>query len=332
MSLETTTKKNISSTMPQPRSVASVTVATNACHLLPRQLDALRQQSPKIDEIIVVDNASTDGTVEMLSTRHPDVTVLRLPENGGVGGAYAAGLRHAAFSKRHDWIWLLDDDSVPPGDGLESLLAGLQQAGEAGSIAVLAPVCVDPETSVSWPGLSWQDGRLTAKQADPAEPLIFVDCVISSGSLIHRDAVEAVGLPRADFFMDFVDYEYCLRLRRHGFRVAIVRDTILEHEVGGLTTVHLLGLKKSWSVHAPWREYYMARNETFTMWQYYPKLVTKGHVLYRLTRHAIGILLFGKQKLDCLAMQWRGFMDGRAGKLGIRFLPEKSPLVEPERH
>jgi GT2 family glycosyltransferase len=307
--------------MTQSQSVASVTVACNACHLLPRQIDALRQQSWKIDEIIVVDNASTDGTVDMLSQRYPEVTVLKLPENRGVGGGYAAGLSHAALVKRHDWVWLLDDDSVPPNNSLESLLVGFQPGGEAGTIAVLAPVCIDPKTSVSWPGLSWQEGRLVVKPFDPTEPLIFVDSVMSSGSLIRREAVEAVGLPRVDFFMDFVDHEYCLRLRRHGFRVAIVRTSILEHEVGGLTTVNLLGLKKSWSVHAPWREYYMARNETFTMWQYYPKLITKSHVLYRLTRHAIGILLFGKNRLACLAMQWRGFMDGRTGKLGVRFLP-----------
>jgi rhamnosyltransferase len=156
---------------------------------------------------------------------------------------------------------------------------------------------------------------------DAIEPITFVDCVISSGSLIRREGVEAVGLPRVDFFMDFVDYEYCLRLRRHGFRVAIVRDSILDHEIGELKTFNILGRKKYWGDHAPWREYYMARNETFTIWKNYPQFATKLSVLRRLLHHALGIVLFGKRKLSCLTMMWRGFHDGRAGRLGKRVLP-----------
>jgi GT2 family glycosyltransferase len=302
-------------------SVASVTVATNAAAILPRQLDALKQQNRKLDEIVVVDNASTDGTIEMLGVRYPEVTVLRLPENRGVGGGYAAGLEYTALAKKHRWTWLLDDDSVPAVDGLQILLGGLRYAEKSDEPAILAPVCVDSKTSASWPGMSWRHGRLVPNWGDPSQPLTFVDSVISSGSLVRLDAVEAVGLPRADFFMDFVDYEYCLRLRRHGYSIAVVRDSTLEHEIGTVTAFNVLGFKGFWADHAPWREYYMSRNETFTMWQDYPKLITKGLVLYKLTRHALGILLFGRRKLACLRMQCLGFIDGRAGRLGIRFMP-----------
>jgi rhamnosyltransferase len=308
--------------MTQDYSIASVTVATNAAHLLPRQLEALKKQSHKLNEIVVVDNASSDGSVEMLATRYPEVKVLRLPTNSGVGGAYAAGLNYTALVKRHRWTWLLDDDSVPSHDGLQNLLSGLRHLAEGtAEPAVLAPVCVHLKTSVSVPGMLWRDGRLVPEFQNRNEPLTFVDCVISSGSLIQRDAVAAVGLPRADFFMDFVDFEYCLRMRRHGFRIAMVRDSILEHEVGTVTTINVLGWKKVWADHAPWREYYMARNETFTMWQYDPRFITKGFVLYRLARHSLGIFLFGKQKWACLSKQYLGFKDGSAGRLGIRFLP-----------
>ncbi len=311
-------------------SVASVTVATNAGHLLPRQLDALKQQSRKLDEIIVVDNASTDDTVDMLASQYPEVRVLSLPENGGVGGGYAAGLTYAAITKKYSWAWLLDDDSVPPPDGLQKLLEGLQHLDESTDpIAILAPLCVDSKTSTSYPGLSWLGGRLVPTPGDPSQPLTFVDSVISSGSLVRREAVEAVGLPRVDFFMDFVDYEYCLRLRRQGFRVAVVRDSILDHEIGAQRTFNILGRKKFWADHAPWREYYMARNETFTIWQHYPQLITKAFAGYKFAHHALGIVLFGKQKLACLGMMCRGFLDGRAGRLGIRFLPGKLEQPHP---
>jgi GT2 family glycosyltransferase len=316
--------------MTQTCSVASVTVATNAGHLLPRQLDALQRQSRKLDEIIVVDNASTDDTVDMLASQYPEVKVLSLPENGGVGGGYAAGLKYAAITKKYNWAWLLDDDSVPPPDGLQKLLEGQQYLDESKDpVAVLAPLCVDSKTSMSYPAMSWQGGRLVPNPGDPGEPLTFVDCVISSGSLIRREAVEAVGLPRADFFMDFVDYEYCLRLRRHGFRIAVVRDSILDHEIGALTTFNILGRNIFWADHAPWREYYMARNETFTIWQYYPQRITKAFVVYKFAHHALGIVLLGQQKLACLSMMCRGFLDGRSGRLGIRFLPGQLDQPHP---
>ncbi len=308
--------------MTSTHSVASITVATNAAHLLPRQLDALKRQSRKLDEIVVVDNASTDDTVDMLASQYPEVKVLRLPENSGVGGGYAAGLAYAAITQKHNWAWLLDDDSVPPPDGLQKLFEGLQYLDEStGPTAILAPLCVDSKTSTSYPGLSWQSGRLVPTPGDPSQPLTFVDAVISSGSLVRREAVEAVGMPRVDFFMDFVDYEYCLRLRRNGFRIAVVRDSILDHEIGAQTTFNILGRKKFWAVHAPWREYYMARNETFTIWQDYPQLITKLSVVYKFAHHALGIVLLGKQRLACLRMMCCGFLDGRAGRLGIRVLP-----------
>ncbi len=303
-------------------SVASVTVATNAVHLLPRQLDALKRQNRKIDEIVVVDNASSDGTNEVLRAKYPDVTVLSLPVNAGVGGGYAAGLAHTAIAKKHDWTWLLDDDSVPPPECLQKLLEGLKYLGNSlTETGILAPVCMDLKTSVTYPGLSWRGDRLVFTPADPAQPITFLDCVISSGSLVRREAVKAVGLTRADFFMDRVDYEYCLRMRSRGFRIAVVRDCILDHEVGEQAKFKIFGWKCSWTDHAPWREYYVARNETAMIRQYRPKLVTKSYSMYQLFRHAVGIILFGKQKAACLAMMVRGLMDGRAGRLGIRFLP-----------
>ena len=290
--------------------------------MLKQHLESLRRQSQALDEIVVVDNASTDETLHFLASEYPEVTVVPLPANAGVGGGLAAGLAYAALDKKYDWTWIFDQDSVPAPDALERLLSGLQHLDDAEeSTAILAPVCVNPETGMTYPALSWRGSRFVTVPVSPTQPVMFVDMVISSGSLMRQEAIAEAGLPRKDFFMDFVDYEHCLRLRRHGFRIAVVRDSILEHAIGAPTTFNILGRDKSWADHAPWREYYMARNEVFTIWQYRPKLATKTFVWYRLTHHLLGILLFGKSKLECFRMIWRGFLDGRAGRLGIRYLP-----------
>jgi GT2 family glycosyltransferase len=316
--------------MTKPYSIASLTVAYNGADVLMRQLDALRRQTRKLDEVIVVNNASTDDTVNLLVTEHPEVTVLNLPENGGVGGGYAAGLAYAALTKKYDWVWLFDQDSVPANDGLERLLQGLEHLGSnADSTAILAPVCVHPGTKLPCPGFSWRGGRMIPVSGDSNQPTTLVDMVISSGSLVRRRAIEEVGLPRADFFMDFVDYEHCLRLRRHGFKIVVVRDSHLNHVLGDPSQFKLLGRTTYWTNHAPWRIYYRVRNEIFIVWQYYPNWTNKGLALYRLARFAIASLLFGKQKLACLGMMHRGLLDGRAGRLGIRFCGSR---VDEEFH
>jgi len=313
-------------------SIASVTVAYNGAAVLRQHLDSIKRQSRGLDEIVIVDNASTDDTLGILAADYPQVTLLPLSENSGVGGGLAAGLAYAALAKKHDWVWIFDQDSVPSPDALEQLLSGLRHLPEReDNIAILAPVCVNPETGMTYPGLSWRGSRFVTVPA-ASQPITFVDMVISSGTLIRREAVVEVGLPRQDFFMDFVDYEHCLRLRRHGFDIAVVRDSVLEHAIGAPATFNLFGRPKSWADHAPWREYYMARNEVFTIWQYRPELATKAFVLYRLAQHALGVLLFGKRKLECLRMIWRGIFDGRAGRLGIRYAPgQEKPLFSDAR-
>jgi rhamnopyranosyl-N-acetylglucosaminyl-diphospho-decaprenol beta-1,3/1,4-galactofuranosyltransferase len=299
--------------------IASVTIVYNGADVLPRQLRALKRQTRKLDEIVVVNNASSDETALLLKTDFPEVTVLNLQENVGVGGGFAAGLDYAAYQKKYSWIWLFDQDSLPAEDGLESLLKGLHQAGDSpDNIAILAPVCIHEQTKLRYSGSIWRHGLRKPPLRDRDQPVSFVDSVISSGTLLRRAAVEEAGLPRADFFMDFVDHEYCLRLRHHGYRIAVVGESRMEHAIGDPLKVNVFGYENAWASHAPWREYYMTRNEVFTVLKYDPDWRAKWVVGQRLFRHAAAVLLFGGQKLACLKMMCRGIADGCAGHLGIR--------------
>lgn len=310
-------------------SIASVTVAYNAAQVLPKQLDALLRQSRTLEEIIVVDNGSKDSTVEMIRNQYPQVTILELRENLGVGGAFAAGLSYAALQKKHDWVWLLDEDGVPASDAAEQLLRGYALSEQQGrKAAVLACLPAHAQSGLSYPGLLWQERLVPPPVEVLKQPIWFVDATISSGTMVRRDAVEAVGLPRADFFMDFVDFEYCLRLRRHGYEIAVVRDSVLDHTLGTPRTFQFLGYKKAWSDHAPWREYYISRNHTYVVWHFYPHLKSRIFMLMRLARHGAAILLFSEHRLANFQMMVRGFLDGRAGRLGIRFLDSTSRGTE----
>lgn len=306
-------------------SIASVTVARNAASSLARQLDSLRQQTRSLDEIVVVDNASTDDTLKLLANSYPSVTVLSQETNGGVGGGYSAGLSYAIGTKKHDWVWLLDDDTIPAPQALEQLLSGLTYLGdEAPRTAILAPVGVHPKTQAAYYGHMWRNGLRPPDSEAAKQAICFVDVVISSGSLVRKEAIEEVGLPRSDFFMDFVDYEHCLRMRRYGYKIAVVTNARMDHTIGDPQRRTLFGKERIWVGYPPWREYYIARNEVFAIWTEYPDWKTKYSIVRRLLRHAVGVALLGEKKRACLKMMFRGFMDGRAGRLGVRVLPESA--------
>ena len=297
-------------------------MAYNAVEVLPRQIEALLRQTRPLQEIIVVDNASTDGTRDLLAERYPQITVLRMPKNLGAAGAWAAGLSYAA-EKQHDWIWTFDDDSVPDAGMLKSLLGGLETSGsEQPNIGMLAPLPVHKETKTSYPPICWNKGFVKALEWQMKQPVWFADMTIASGSMVRRDVVEKVGLPRADFFMDVFDFEYCLRIRGYGYKIAVVNEAEFGHEIGNGREIDLPGYKRLWSDQPPWREYYISRNLTYMTWRLYPSSGAKRSVLRYLCVHAIGVLLFSSKKLASFRKMAQGTWDGLRGRLGIRFRPD----------
>jgi GT2 family glycosyltransferase len=303
-------------------SVATVTVAYNGASKLPMQMEALLRQSRRVEEIIVVDNASNDGTSALVAKQYPQVTLLRMSENLGIGAGLAAGLSYAALERRHDWVWTFDQDSVPNNDALESLLKGTESLGNNdGEVGIVAALPVHTQTGICYPPLLWRDGYVKPSAEQLQQPIWFADLVISSGCMVRRDVVEKIGLPRTDLFMYFVDFEYCLRARSHGYKIAVVTGSRFAHEMGNAREVRLPGYTGLWPNRAPWGEYYMSRNMTYAAWWLYPSSRTKRFVMRHLARHAGGVVLFGSNKQDCLRKMMQGFWDGRRASLGIRFRP-----------
>jgi GT2 family glycosyltransferase len=286
-------------------------------------MEALLRQTRPLQEIVVVDNASSDGTRALLAERYPQVKVLPMSENLGVGGAVGAGLTYAALEKRHDWIWTFDADSVPNDDALEALLEGIESLGNtAAEVGMAAGLAIHKETNTCYPPLLWRDGYVKPSAELLAQPIWFADLVMGSGCMVRREVVEKIGLPRADLFMCFLDYEYCLRARSHGYRIAIITRSQFAHEMGNARVVRLPGYSRLWPDHAPWQEYYIGRNLAYAAWWLYPNRRTKQFVVRHLARHAGGLLLFGSHKLASLKKIMQGFWDGRQGSLGIRFRPD----------
>lgn len=301
-------------------SVAGVVVSWNGKAILPELLESLLKQTHPLSELIVVDNASTDGTIELLHEQYPSVKVIRLETNEGVSGGYSAGLEYA-LRRNHDWIWMLDQDSRPLLDTVEKLLAAYELFPDRNRLGLVAPLAIDAATGAPNSLFLWREGQIEVPAASVREGITLVDMVISSGSLIRSEAVRDAGLPRKDLFMDFVDYEHCLRLRRSGFLIAVVNQCVMPHTIGEPRIVKFLGKPTKWTTHTPWRDYYKVRNRAFVVWHQLPGVRAKLFVMRQFMKQVIGSLLYDPEKARRVHFMWRGLKDGIQGRLGITVRP-----------
>jgi rhamnopyranosyl-N-acetylglucosaminyl-diphospho-decaprenol beta-1,3/1,4-galactofuranosyltransferase len=312
--------------------VACVIVAYNNGDNIGRLLETLFSQSKELEEIIVVDNASSDATPEIVKQKFPQVTLVANACNTGVGGGYAQGLEYA-YQKGYEWIWLLDGDSLPQTSALEELakaFAGLRPTHP--KIGILASCPVSPLTNERYDGFLWRGRFVTLPKglAKCQEPFP-VDSAISSGCLVSRRVVEDVGLPRADFFMDFVDHEYNLRVRRNGYEIIFVPASTIYHEIGKspvirsqtIRAIARLATKGPLVVEAPWRQYYIVRNQVYTFWHEFRDYKALFFFTLGVMRMIIGMLLFNdKDKVKRIRYIILGLKDGFKGRLGRTVTPE----------
>ncbi len=229
-----------SQTPEQPRPgdprVVAVVVAHERRELLLQALDALAAQTRRPDALVVVDNASTDGSpaaVRGWAAVHPELPVDLVPleRNTGGAGGFAAGAARALRRHEPDLLWLMDDDTVPRPTALARALAARAALdGPAGPPAVVASAVV------------WGDGRAHPMNTPRPRPrpapgereaAAAAGCVpIRSASfvamLVDAAAVRADGLPQAGYFLWNDDFEFSTRLLRHR-RGVFAPASVVEH-------------------------------------------------------------------------------------------------------
>ena len=203
--------------------VVAVVVTYNRKELLLECLEGLARQEHPVERVIVIDNASTDGTPEAIAAsgvaERITVDHVRVERNGGASEGFHYAIRHA---REHDadWIWVMDDDCEAPAGCLATLLAH-PRAQDPGA-AVLAPAVRDAGGDLlplnrGWIRPRWFLGPLVPMAAeDFARDELEVDHVSFVGMLVRMDAARRIDPPKRDLFIWWDDLEYCLRLRAAG--------------------------------------------------------------------------------------------------------------------
>lgn len=211
--------------------IAAVVVTHNKLALLQQAVSAIRKQSFACTSVIVVDNASSDGTPEWLATQ-PALTVIKLSTNQGGAGGFCAGMK-AAYEKGADWIWLLDDDAFPSPMALQALLEATASQPLAGFFCSLVQWSDGSPCAMNIPSPSWN----WTKQLSVEKPkLVEVSACSFVSCLVNANCVTTLGYPVKDFFIWFDDIEYTRRIsaKLPGF---LVLDSKVEHHTAKNTGV-----------------------------------------------------------------------------------------------
>lgn len=291
-------------------------------------LDAILQQTRAAEEILIVDNGSTDGTAELA---YPAVvTVVRHQLNLGTSGSVKTGLEYAV-AHGYDWIWILDADSVPRPDALDLLARLVESDDRSVGVACTSHNLVKLGQMLRGRMLTPGGPRLPKVQKDCK--VVDCDSVIWSGALINLAVVERVGLPRAgtlgcweDLSLDYGDTEYTYRIHRAGFKILVHCDSIVDHPVGRGLHGRLMGWNLYSTNHPAFRRYLYFRNLVFFWLRLYHRRNWPMLAMwfgYRLTMILAGIVLLerdrGQKIKACLVGIYhglRGRLDGNFGAAG----------------
>lgn len=295
-------------------------VTFNRRNLLVECLNGILAQTVPVDHILIVNNASTDGTAEMLQQEFPQLEVLHLPDNIGGSGGFHEGFKWA-YERGYDWIWATDDDGKPAPDCLKQLL---DRRGDKPPSVLVPRLRDSKDRDYGFVILQGKPREVTASVVEGRHPRIdrrFLFAFV--GCLVPRQAIDAVGLPVRDFFIWFDDSEFALRLRKQGdVSVVCVPEALFFHDPGdNRREVKFLGIRSFRSDIPPWKTYYGARNTLYTLLR--ARGVPSEILLFFLVqlRQMLMDVMYEPDRWRRVRLRLKGFADGLFGKLGRRVAP-----------
>jgi rhamnosyltransferase len=297
--------------------VCAILVSYHPDAELPRRVTRILEQ---VGALVIVDNGSGAEARAMLDrlAADPRVALILNPTNLGVACALNLGVAQARASA-FGWVLLLDQDSDPHEDMLRTLIEVRATYPEPGRVAVIGAGFGEDTQTAREPGMPEPEARQPGA-SDPGAAWEEVESVITSGSLIPLAVHAAVGPFRDEFFIDYVDSEYCFRARARGYRVLRTTQPLMWHTIGAPSRHTVLGVSKWTTNHSPDRRYYIARNDTVMLREYggyrFGGWALKS--LQRRLRTCKRIVLYEHSKMRKIAAVAAGWRDGVRGRMGPR--------------
>jgi rhamnopyranosyl-N-acetylglucosaminyl-diphospho-decaprenol beta-1,3/1,4-galactofuranosyltransferase len=300
--------------------VIAVVVTYNRAALLPRCIQALKAQATPIDEIIVIDNASTDSTAQLLADQFPSATNVRMAYNTGGAGGFHVGIAKAMLNGA-DWIWLMDDDGYPEPDTLTRLLACDDR------LDVMNPIvsCIDDPGALAFSLRI--NGALTrdvgeVMRAWASSGIVPDEINPFNGTLVRAEVVRRFGNVKAEMFIWGDEVEFVLRMLQAGVRVGTVTSARFHHPLNRRKTFDF-GSLATVTDCPPLMSRFFYRNSGFYTFRYRGLIQAIGKFA------AYTLFLIIKGRILELLKFWVYYLDGALGAFSLP--PSRKVLLDRTR-
>ena len=224
---------NLREVMSQPL-VITVILNTNRRDDTLACLDSLARATYKNHSIVVLDNHSTDGSVEAVRSAYPAVQIIQLTENRGYAGNNNVGIQ-VAMEQNADWVLVLNEDTILAADCLERLVEVGERDPKIGMVGPLVYHYDEPDVIQSaggWTNRYWEAGHIGKDEKDQGKFVAprAVDWLTGCGILVRRAVIEQVGMLDDKFFIYYEETEWCVRARKVGWTLMNVPQAKLWHK------------------------------------------------------------------------------------------------------
>lgn len=272
-----------------------------------KDLDNIRHLHRIVTCLVIYDN-SEKSIAEKLDFACNGI-IISLGENVGIAKALNIGVQRAnelGYKK----VFLFDQDSIIDGNFIDKMMLFSQEY----PAALWAPNYYDINKKSNGWFINfgfWSKRRFKCDHKNIAE----ADLAITSGSLIDVEVWEQVGGFCEPYFIDHVDNEYCLKLKKAGYIVKVNCQITMQHAIGNASVHHMFGFNLSTSNHSALRRYYMSRNYIALLKKFKLPSLFVVYLLY-LIKTVILITCFENDKKKKLIYTLRGLWHGMIGKMG----------------
>lgn len=274
--------------------VAGVTVLFNPDE---KVVDNIKTYLPYLDNLYLVDN-SKDNNKDKFSF---DKKIKYIPncKNLGIAEALNIGARESIKLKA-EWLLTMDQDSAFTDKALKKIIDYAKKSKKDSKIGIISPFHKTVQN---------KDVVKTGIE----EPLV----VMTSGNLVNIEAYKEVEGFKSWMFIDAVDFEFGLNLRKHGYNIIQLNDAVLNHNLGNTVKRKFLGKVMYVSNHSAFRRYFIVRNRYYLYDMYHKDFPLFCKAEKGMTKHELlRIVLFEKNKFKKIKEMRRGYKDYKKGIKG----------------
>ncbi|HEY9764424.1 MAG TPA: glycosyltransferase [Trichocoleus sp.] len=297
--------------------VAFITAYLDSSALM-KIIPLIESQTFPVAEIFIIDNSPD----LLIRTQASHIKIRHFPNNVGVAGGLLEGFREVLESK-YDFLWMFDQDSEPAENCLEELLNFWQKAKyvERLPVGIVSPLVFDANTYRHIGGAIFEKFRFREKLPSLTDCQSFMECdsPITSGSLFSVEVIKKDFSPRRELFMDGVDLDYGMQLRRNGFQNFIVKAAKMNHRLGSPLKIRFWGKELLVQNYSPIRTYYFFRNHTYLEIYYSSGALNKGVAVLRriayMVRGILAAIIICDKKINRVRACFMGTLSGLFGVL-----------------